>query len=75
MPKRFLHVMRSRENLSSGLKRAGCADLVGVPSGAIFCGAGEQAATMGRRAGTGEGQQQQWRLDSIIEHHAGLCPS
>lgn len=38
MPKRFLQVMRSRENLSSGEKRAGWADFVGVPSGAIFCG-------------------------------------
>ena len=37
-PKRFLHVVRSRENLSSGEKRAGCADCVGVPSGAAFCG-------------------------------------
>lgn len=37
MPKRFLQVMRSRLNLSSGENRAGCADLVGVPSGAIFC--------------------------------------
>jgi hypothetical protein len=37
MPKRFLQVMRSLLNLSSGEKRAGCADLVGVPSGPIFC--------------------------------------
>lgn len=29
--------MRSRENLSSGEKRAGCADFVGEPSGATFC--------------------------------------
>lgn len=36
MPKRFLQVMRSRENLSSGEKRAGWADLVGLPSGATF---------------------------------------
>lgn len=33
---RFLHVVRSRLNLSSGEKRAGCADMVGVPSGAAF---------------------------------------
>eukprot|EP00976_Prorocentrum_cordatum_P110812 1195268-Prorocentrum_minimum.AAC.3 len=37
-PNRFLHVMRSFENLSSGEKRAGCADCVGLPSGAVFCG-------------------------------------
>lgn len=36
-PNRFLQVMRSRENLSSGENRAGCAERVGVPSGAIFC--------------------------------------
>ena len=35
--KRFLHSTRSRENLSSGEKRAGCALCVGVPSGASFC--------------------------------------
>ena len=38
MPKRFLSVTRSRLNLSSGEKRAGWALLVGVPSGATFCG-------------------------------------
>lgn len=37
MPKRFFKVIRSLENLSSGEKRAGCADFVGVPSGASFC--------------------------------------
>lgn len=36
-PNRFLHVVRSRLNLSSGEKRAGCADAVGVPSGPAFC--------------------------------------
>lgn len=36
-PNRFLQVVRSRLNLSSGEKRAGCADMVGVPSGAVFC--------------------------------------
>jgi len=34
---RFLHSTRSRENLSSGEKRAGCALCVGLPSGASFC--------------------------------------
>jgi hypothetical protein len=32
MPKRFLMVTRCLENLSSGEKRAGCADLVITPS-------------------------------------------
>ena len=36
-PKRRLHSTRSRLNLSSGLKRAGCALCVGLPSGATFC--------------------------------------
>ena len=36
-PKRFFRMTRSRENLSSGEKRAGCAECVGVPSGAVFC--------------------------------------
>ena len=35
--KRRLHSTRSRENLSSGEKRAGCAEKVGEPSGAAFC--------------------------------------
>ena len=43
-PKRFLHATRCLENLSSGLKRAGCADCVGEPSGAVFCrGEGREA--------------------------------
>ena len=33
----FLHSTLSLENLSSGEKRAGCADCVGDPSGAYFC--------------------------------------
>jgi hypothetical protein len=37
MPKRFLRVTRSLENLSSGEKRAGWADLVGLPSPSSFC--------------------------------------
>ena len=36
-PKRFLQMRRCLENLSSGEKRAGCADSVGLPSGASFC--------------------------------------
>eukprot|EP00967_Tisochrysis_lutea_P039872 scaffold47821_cov29-Tisochrysis_lutea.AAC.5 len=36
-PKRFLQMSRCFENLSSGEKRAGCADSVGLPSGASFC--------------------------------------
>ena len=36
-PKRFLHIMRCLENLSSGEKRAGCAEIVGLPSGVSFC--------------------------------------
>jgi hypothetical protein len=36
-PKRFFKITRSLENLSSGEKRAGCAECVGVPSGAVFC--------------------------------------
>ena len=35
--KRRLHSTRSRENLSSGEKRAGWAEKVGEPSGAAFC--------------------------------------
>ena len=38
MPKRFLHASRCLENLSSGEKRAGCADCVGLPFGSTFCG-------------------------------------
>ena len=34
-----MRAARTRENLSSGEKRAGCADCVGLPSGAVFCGA------------------------------------
>ncbi len=37
-PKRFFTVTRCRENLSSGEKRAGWAELVGSPSGFTFCG-------------------------------------
>mmetsp|Transcript_4761 Transcript_4761/g.7413 ORF Transcript_4761/g.7413 Transcript_4761/m.7413 type:complete len:105 (-) Transcript_4761:102-416(-) len=36
MLKRVLQTILSRENLSSGEKRAGCADSVGEPSGAVF---------------------------------------
>lgn len=36
-PKRFLIVRRWREYLSSGEKRAGCADKVGRPSSVRFC--------------------------------------
>lgn len=36
MEKRFLIKIRCAENLSSGEKRAGCADFVGVPSGAVL---------------------------------------
>eukprot|EP00232_Nephroselmis_pyriformis_P026009 CAMPEP_0182861486 /NCGR_PEP_ID=MMETSP0034_2-20130328/5524_1 /TAXON_ID=156128 /ORGANISM="Nephroselmis pyriformis, Strain CCMP717" /LENGTH=57 /DNA_ID=CAMNT_0024993423 /DNA_START=308 /DNA_END=481 /DNA_ORIENTATION=- len=36
MPKRFLHCTRCLENLSSGEKRAGWAEAVGLPSGASF---------------------------------------
>ena len=36
-PKRFLQMRRCLENLSSGEKRAGCADSVGLPSGVSFC--------------------------------------
>ena len=39
--KRFLHATLCLENLSSGEKRAGCADCVGLPSGADFCDQGE----------------------------------
>ena len=35
--KRFLQTSRSLENLSSGENLAGCADSVGLPSGAAFC--------------------------------------
>lgn len=35
-PKRFLMVKRWREYLSSGEKRAGCADIVGRPSSVRF---------------------------------------
>ena len=43
-PKRFLQIRRCFENLSSGEKRAGCADSVGLPVGVSFC-----AAAKGRR--------------------------
>lgn len=36
-PNRRLVVVRSLLNLSSGEKRAGCALIVGEPSGAVFC--------------------------------------
>lgn len=36
-PKRFFSVTLCRENLSSGENRAGCAELVGCPSGHVFC--------------------------------------
>jgi hypothetical protein len=52
MPKRFFSVTRSRLNLSSGEKRAGCADLVGRPLGSVFC------ATQG---GEGEACEMAWR--------------
>lgn len=35
-PKRFFSVTRWRDHLSSGEKRAGCADLVTVPSRTFF---------------------------------------
>ena len=35
--KRFLHIKRCFENLSSGEKRAGCAEMVGLLSGVSFC--------------------------------------
>jgi hypothetical protein len=35
---------RTRENLSSGEKRAGCADCVGLPSGPSFCASARRAA-------------------------------
>ena len=49
MPKRFLRVTRSLENLSSGEKRAGCADLVGLPSSSSFC---MNHSILGEPAGT-----------------------
>ena len=33
----FFNATRCFENLSSGENLAGCADCVGVPSGAVFC--------------------------------------
>jgi hypothetical protein len=42
MWKRFFSVMRSLENLSSGEKRAGWADLVGLPLGSTFCDANKK---------------------------------
>jgi hypothetical protein len=54
MPNRFLHVIRSRLNLSSGLNRAGCADFVGVPSGASFCNIGRAAWELEHKTGAGK---------------------
>ena len=48
-PKRFLQISRCLENLSSGEKRAGCADSVGLPSGASFCAPNKVCALNGRR--------------------------
>ncbi|TNN68355.1 hypothetical protein EYF80_021408 [Liparis tanakae] len=45
-PKRFFTVTRWRENLSSGEKRAGWAELVGSPAGQIFCRRREKAKTL-----------------------------
>lgn len=44
-PKRFFTVTRCRENLSSGEKRAGWAEVVLVPSGLIFCGDKEEGTS------------------------------
>ena len=43
-------VRRTRENLSSGEKRAGCADCVALPSGAVFCAAAARSAERQRSA-------------------------
>lgn len=46
-PNRFFRMTRSRENLSSGEKRAGCAECVGVPSGAVFCACQSSSMKLG----------------------------
>ena len=66
-PKRFLHATRCFENLSSGLKRAGCADCVGVPSGAVFCDGG------GTEQGGDSGEMGQRRRWWVGEAGTGFC--
>lgn len=41
-PKRRLRTRRCREKRSSGEKRAGCAEKVGLPDGDVFCGDSEE---------------------------------
>ena len=58
--KRRLHSTRSLENLSSGEKRAGCAEKVGEPSGAAFCGSTTELR--GNTTGLGGTRVHAWQL-------------
>ena len=53
--KRRLHIKRCFENLSSGEKRAGCAEMVGLLSGVSFCEVQSQNDERMSREGAGEG--------------------
>lgn len=73
MPKRFFRVMRSRENLSSGEKRAGCADLVGVSAGPSFCARTHPLACGPVVAGPPPGTAVQWVDSGWARLRGGCC--